>query len=271
MVTIAIPFYNADSYLELAIQSVFNQTYKNWKLLLVDDGSTDNSLQIASKYKKDPRVTIYSDGKNKNLGYRLNQIPTLVDTKYLARMDADDIMHPEKVEKQIKILESYPEIDVLGTNAYSINEYNKVNGIRLNFDKNEILMKVSVFIHPTIIAKTEWFINNPYDVKAVRIEDAELWFRTYNKYNFQILTEPLFFYREFGNNYYQKYFKGSSSMLYVLIKHNYNLEFLKKTLKYFITGTIYFFFNLIGKEDALIEKRNSIRLGNLSIDDVLKK
>jgi glycosyltransferase involved in cell wall biosynthesis len=271
MITIAIPFYNAEVYLDLAIQSVFNQTYQDWKLLLVDDGSTDNSLKIALKYQSDSRVIIYSDGENKNLGYRLNQIPLLTDTKYLARMDADDIMHPEKIEKQIKMLETYSEIDVLGTNAYSINEYNNVNGIRLGFNKDEILRKVNGFIHPTIVAKTEWFINNPYDIKAVRIEDAELWFRTSNKYNFQILVEPLLFYREFGINYYKKYINGCGSITYALVKHNYNLKFLKKTLKYYISGLIYLLFNLFGKEGFLIKKRNAVSIDNLTIDEVLKK
>jgi glycosyltransferase involved in cell wall biosynthesis len=271
MITIAIPFYNAETYIELAIQSVFNQTYQNWKLLLVDDGSKDNSLEIARKYESDLRVTIYTDGENKNLGYRLNQIPKLVDTKYIARMDADDIMHPEKIEKQIEILESHPEIDVLGTNAYSINETSKVEGIRLSYSKNEILSKVGGFIHPTIIAKKEWFINNPYDVKALRIEDAELWYRTSKNCNFQILTEPLFFYREFGNDYYKKYFKGFDSMFYALKKHNYEIKFIKFFLKYYIVGFVYFLYNLIGKEDVLVRKRNAIRLNNLSIDEVLKK
>jgi hypothetical protein len=228
-------------------------------------------MVIASKFENDPRISLYSDGKNKNLGFRLNQIPSLVDTKYLARMDADDIMHPEKIEKQLKILESHSEIDVLGTNAYSIDGNNIVNGIRLGVKKDEVLRKVNGFIHPTIVAKTEWFINNPYDIKAVRIEDTELWFRTSNKYNFQILVEPLFFYREFGNNYYKKYINGYSSMIYALVKHNYNLKFLKKTLKYYITGLIYLLFNLFGKEGFLIKKRNAVCLGNLTIDEVLKK
>src|SRR5690606_21713898 len=110
MVTIAIPFYNGEKYLELAIQSALAQTYTGWKLILLDDGSTDNSLAIANEYKKkDARIKVYSDGQNKNLGYRLNQIPELVDTKYLARMDADDIMHPKRIETQLRILEENPE------------------------------------------------------------------------------------------------------------------------------------------------------------------
>ncbi len=121
-VTIAIPFYNAEAYFEMAILSVLSQTFVDFTLLLIDDGSTDSSLKIAEKYLSDKRVKIISDGKNINLGNRLNSIPAMTETTFLARMDADDIMHPQRIEKQINILKNNPEIDVLGTNAYSIDE-----------------------------------------------------------------------------------------------------------------------------------------------------
>ncbi|TRX29452.1 glycosyltransferase family 2 protein [Flavobacterium franklandianum] len=271
LVSIAIPFYNTEKYLDLAIQSIIDQTYQNWRLLLINDGSTDASLAIARKYENDPRVTIYSDGQNKNMSFRLNEFAKIVTTKYLARMDADDIMHPKKIEKQIQLLESHPEIDVLGTNAYSINENSIVEGIRLKFPKGEELSKVNTFIHPTIIAKTAWFIANPYDIKIERIDDKELWFRTHKKYNFQILTEPLFFYREFGNDYYKKYFKGFKYLLYALKKHHYNLDFLKFGIQYSIAGVVYCLFNLVGKESILVSRRNAINVDKLTIEEVLKK
>lgn len=265
LITIAIPFYNAQEFLSQAIESVLSQTYIDWRLLLIDDGSTDNSLNIAMKYKNDPRVIIHSDGKNKNLGFRLNQIPSLVDTKYLARMDADDIMHPERIEKQLKVLESNPEIDVLGSNAYSIDSNNLVQGIRLKYSKDDAIVKVKGFIHPTIMAETLWFKNNPYDIKAERIEDAELWFRSSNFYNFQIVTEPLLFYREFGTNYYKKYFKGFYAMLYALNKHSFNLKLMKFAIRYYISGSVYFLYNLFGKEEILVKKRNAIKLENIPL------
>jgi len=256
MITIAIPFFNGEKYLELAIQSVLAQTYKDWKLILVDDGSTDSSLEIANKYAKtDDRITVYSDGENKNLGYRLNQIPSLVNTKYLARMDADDIMHPKRIEKQLEILEANPEIDVLGTNAYSINEHNEVEGIRLAVDlENPVVIDCKSFIHPTIMAKTEWFRNNPYDVQAVRVEDYELWYRTREHSVFKVLTEPLFFYREFGDNYYKKYFKGIKSMFYVAIKREKAINYIY-AIKFLFKGVVYYLFNKIGKEKILIKNR----------------
>lgn len=258
-VTIAIPFYNAEKFLAQAIDSVLWQTYTDWKLILLDDGSTDNSLAIAKTYaQSDSRITVISDGQNKNLGYRLNQIPTLVDTEYLARMDADDIMHPKRIEKQINILINHPEINVLGTNAYTINEKDEVVGKRYEDNQSKEIINVEGFIHPTIMARTEWFAKNPYDVEAVRIEDVELWYRTHKTSRFMMLTEPLLFYREIGTDYYKKYFKSNDAKKYILRKYAnakyWNVFF--KTNKF--KGLIYYLFNLVGMEKLLIQKRNKI-------------
>ena len=104
LVYVGIPFYNAEKYLDYAIRSVLNQTYTNWKMTLIDDGSTDSSLALARKYTSDTRVKVISDGRNKGLVYRLNELVKLSDCKYFVRMDADDIMHPQRLEKQLRYL-----------------------------------------------------------------------------------------------------------------------------------------------------------------------
>lgn len=263
MITIAIPFYNAEQFLGKAIESVINQSYTEWKLILVDDGSTDKSLEIAHTYaEKDPRISVLSDGMNKNLGYRLNQIPTLVTTKYLARMDADDIMHSDRIKKQIEVLENNPNIDVLGTNAYTIDENDEVIGIRIPISETEKLQKVYAFIHPTIMAKTDWFRKNLYDVEAVRIEDAELWYRTHSQYNFMIINEPLLYYREIGKNYYKKYFLANTCKDYILKKYPNNSFWKKFFMMNIIKGNIYRLFNIFGKEQFLVNRRNKILIKN---------
>lgn len=263
MLSIAIPFYNAEQFLSRSIESVINQTFRDWDLILIDDGSIDTSLQIAKSYEaKDDRIKVISDGENRNLSYRLNQIPTFIKTDYLARMDADDIMHPEKIEKQMTVLLQNPEIDVLGTNAFSIDENDMVFGIRYKETNKDCLLNVKSFIHPTIIAKTQWFRDNKYDDKALRIEDTELWYRTCDNNNFKMLSEPLFFYREIGNGYYKKYFQANSAKDYILKKYNKNIFwriFFKGNI---IKGVVYQMFNLFGKEDCLVSRRNQIVLKN---------
>jgi glycosyltransferase involved in cell wall biosynthesis len=268
LLTIAIPFYNSEKYLYQAVESVLNQTYQDFKLLLIDDGSSDSSLQIAKYFQKsDSRVFVFSDGENRNLGYRLNQIPSLTDSEFLARMDADDIMHPQRIEKQINYLIDHPEIDVLGTNAYAINENNFVIGVRFkNFEVNKV-KNVLGFIHPTIIAKRDWFINNLYDVRALRIEDYDLWYRTSGKYNFQMLNQPLLFYREYSRDNYKKYVKGLGTSLYLIRKHSFNPSVLNKFVKYYFNCFLLFVFNLFGQEGLLIARRNEVRINKVSFEN----
>jgi len=258
-VTIAIPFYNAEDYFESAILSVLTQTFSDFILLLINDGSTDSSLSIAQKYLYDKRVKLISDGKNINLGNRLNQIPLIVDTEFLARMDADDIMHPKRIEKQLNVFEENPDIDVLGTNVYSIDQNDQVVGLRRKIGDN-YLETANTFIHPTVMAKTEWFKSNPYDVLAYRIEDTDLWLRTKDKYNFRIITEPLLFYREVGDQYYKKYIKGLSGVFYIIKTHTFSLRYLSFSLKYLVSTFIYLIFNLLGLEEILVKKRNKVQL-----------
>lgn len=257
MVTIGLPFYNAEKYLALAIESVLQQTYTNWELLLLDDGSTDNSLSIAQSYaQKDSRIRVLSDSKNRKSGYRHNQAAQLTKTKYLAKMDADDIMHPNRIARQVEILETHSEIDVLGTNAYIINDDNKVIGMRYPIGSEERLEQVKDFMQPTIMAKTEWFLTNPYDIEAIRLEDAELWYRTHSKYHFVRLNEPLLFYREVGNNYYKKYFLAQQSKAYIFSKYP-NESYWKHYFRAnFLKGIVYRIAHIFGMEQWLVNRRN---------------
>ncbi|MFK8302483.1 glycosyltransferase family 2 protein [Capnocytophaga stomatis] len=263
MITVAISFYNAEKYLKASIDSVIAQTYTDWKLILMNDGSTDKSLEIANEYaQKDNRIEVFSDGENKNLGYRLNQIINLADTKYLARMDADDIIHPERFERQIKVLETDSSIDVLATNLYTINENDDVIGLRHKFDNPNDLKKVSSPTHATIMGKTEWFKNNPYDIKAVRIEDTELWYRTSEKSNIMMLYAPLYFYRDIGKNYYKKYFLANTCKKYIQAKYANNFFWKKFFILNIIKGNIYRLYNFFGLEQKLIDRRNEVLFNN---------
>lgn len=193
LVTIAIPIYNAEKYLENAIQSCINQTYQKWELLLMCDGSTDKSNNIAlSMSLKDDRIKVVDDGMNKGLIYRLNQSVQMARGVLYSRMDADDIMYVTRIEEQVKYLQMHPEIDVLGTSIMTIDNENHIVGSGLSSGF------VQSFVHPTVMGKTEWFRNNPYSSWAHRAEDFELWSRTSSKSVFYALDKPLLFYREFG-------------------------------------------------------------------------
>lgn len=271
-ITIGIPFFNDSRYLDMAIRSVINQTYQDWLLLLVDDGSTDGSLEIAQKYaEKDNRISVISDGENKKLPHRLNQIAQLTKTPYLARMDADDIMHPLRLEKQLCVMESNDAIDVLGANVFSINKDNKIIAARYNV--YEAISSVTGFVHPTIVGKTSWFITNPYDEKLPRSQDTFLWETTKHSSNFKRVNDPLLFYREVSGSYYKKYFLSSWACLKILVskqkKYKKNFLFMRFFLS-FVKGFIYFCISKISQEKILINRRNKGNISAIQISEAQK-
>ena len=197
-VTVGIPFYNAEATLLDAVRSVFAQSYREWLLLLVDDGSSDDSLAIARSFS-DPRVRVLSDGQHRGLAFRLNQIAQISTTRYVARMDADDLMHPDKLRMQMEHLSRSGEIDALGTCAFVIDSSDALIGVR-RVDPRPLsaatVIRRGFFIHPTIVASREWLLENPFDGDYLRAEDYELWCRTQERSRFRNLEVPLHFYRE---------------------------------------------------------------------------
>ena len=161
MISIGIPFYNAEAYLEDAIKSVLAQTFQEWELILVDDGSSDGSLDIAKKYEQlDSRVRVISDGLNKKLPTRLNEIIKEAKFDFIARMDADDLMDVERLVKHYAFLSANPEYDLVTTGMYSIDQSNEVLGKRLPENRimqaNEILGGLTNLLHASMLAKKEW-------------------------------------------------------------------------------------------------------------------
>lgn len=204
-ITIGIPFYNAELYLADAIRSVFAQTYQDWELILVDDGSTDGSLEIA-RAVMDSRVRVISDGQNRRLPYRLNQITEEASYELIGRMDADDLISPNRFEKQIKILDTYPDIDLVTTGVCSLSNDNRPVGVRCGSSDDRItgrglLLCQCAVVHAALLGRRSWFLRNPYDPAINRTEDYELWLRAYSKrdFNLHIMSEPLYYYREEEN------------------------------------------------------------------------
>jgi len=155
-VTIGIPFYNAEQTLADAVRSVFKQTIRDWELLLVDDGSTDGSLAIAQAVQ-DSRVHVYSDGRRRGLANRLNEITELAGGEYLARMDADDLMHPERLARQMDALLKPAPADLVASAVYVLDEQGDPAGIwgdgRVNLGLAAVLQRCP-FVHPTVTGKT---------------------------------------------------------------------------------------------------------------------
>lgn len=221
LVSIGISFKNPGSYFRLALQSIFAQSFESWELILVDDGSIDGSHSLALNLR-DHRVRAYSDGLCRNLNTRLNQMVRLARGKYFFRMDADDVMHPERVERQLAVLEQAAPNTVVGSAAYSIDSRNRVVGIRP--ERKEQAQGFAArhsFVHPTVAASREWFLENAYSENFLyhRAQDAELWCRTASKTRFIVMREPLLFYRESDTFSFTNYLGTSLGLLNLIHKH----------------------------------------------------
>jgi len=256
---IGIPFYNAEKYLDFAIRSVINQSFTDWVLYLVDDGSTDNSLRIAQKYIGDKRIKVFSDAQNRGLVYRLNQITSLLDTRYLVRMDADDIMHPERLKVQLEFLEKNTKIDVVGSWAYSIDVDNRIHGLLKNSIIPRSLKEVIghlCFIHPSVMGKRSWFVNNPYSDLYPRLEDMELWCRTIDFSSFMNIPQPLLFYREVGMPYLSKYLKSMKGERFLISKKIHTADKIWLIFRNYVKCVAYTLLSAFRIQDVLIKRRS---------------
>jgi glycosyltransferase involved in cell wall biosynthesis len=259
--TIGLPFYNDKKTLEQALKSVLVQTYQNWELVLIDDGSSDGSLEIARQLK-DPRIRLISDGENKGLIARLNQVVQVATGKYIARMDADDLMDKTRLEKQMNYLRNHPDIDLVDTGVYSIDQDGIPVGKRglqdIATNPKEIL-RHAMLIHASVVGKRSWFLSNPYNNEFTRAEDYELWCRTFRHSAFARIKEPLYIVRE-GKVNVKNYVRSMKTLRHVFRVHGpatfsfveLQVELLKSRLK----ATIYQGFSLFNKQDILSKKRN---------------
>ena len=182
-----------------AIRSILNQSYPYWELILLDDGSTDNSLEIARHFK-DKRIRVFADGKNLKLARRLNQGVDMSRGEYIARMDADDISYPTRIETQLKYLREHPHIDLVASRIVIFDTDGQVVGTYTFRETHPDICRRPwagfYFPHPTWMGKSSWFRANPYNVHTFKAQDQELLLRTYDKSRFACVPEILLGYQK---------------------------------------------------------------------------
>ena len=194
-----MPVFNAGEFLKPALLSIINQTYTNWELIIIDDGSTDGCLENLLELD-DSRIRVFKDGKNKGIAPRLNEIIDLATGEYIARMDNDDISHPQRFELQLRVLQSQPELDLISTRALTIDKNNTTIGeLPFNLIHEEICAKPWLgfyMVHPSWMGKTNWFKKYRYaDPNPFFCEDQELLLRSFATSQFATVNQILFSYR----------------------------------------------------------------------------
>lgn len=261
-VTVGLPFFNNEPTLALAVRSIFAQTLQNWRLILMDDGSTDGSLSLV-KSIRDPRVTVLSDGLNVGLPARLNQLAGLSKTSFLARMDGDDIMHPERLSTQVRCLLENPGVDAIGSAAYVLDSHDRLVGLR-GVTPPELspaaVLRCGLFVHPTVMGRTQWFRDHPYDENFAVVQDLELWVRTASSATFLHMAEPLLFYREPERGTAAKYVRGYEAVSKVVRRYGPELlgrrEMQRQLATTLLKQWLYRVSAYTGSQPLLMRRRN---------------
>jgi glycosyltransferase involved in cell wall biosynthesis len=199
LVSIIMPVYNGDKYLHQAINSILNQIFTNFEFIIIDDGSTDSSKNIISRYD-DSRIRFYENSQNIGLAASLNKCVILAEGKYIARMDQDDVSYPERLSKQILVLENDSSLDLTATCTIEISESGDiVRKQPFALEHDAICSKPwrgFYMPHPTWMGKAQWFRDNQYgEPSGYYCEDQELLLESYLHSKFKCLPEVLLAYR----------------------------------------------------------------------------
>lgn len=200
-VTVAMAVFNGERYLSQSINSILDQTYKNFEFIILDDGSKDDSLNVIKHFAKlDKRIKILSTF-NRGLSQSLNEIIRIANGKWIVRMDQDDISLPNRIENQISWLEKTSS-DISGCYITKVRRFKKTF-IKFNIDDESIKADILFgcpFAHPSVIYKASVIKKLKYDKKFEGAEDYDLWVRAAMAgYKMTNIPENLFIYRIHSN------------------------------------------------------------------------
>lgn len=196
-VTVLMPVYNASTHLREAIDSILNQTFKNFELLIINDGSTDNSEQIIQSYN-DSRIRYIKNETNIRLIATLNKGIEIATGKYIVRMDADDISEPDRIQIQYDYMEQHPEVAICGSWFKMFGERNEI--VKYVDGHYPIMAKMLYqchFCHPSVILRKEALL--AFDVKFdpffIHAEDYDFFTRIGERYKLANIQKVLVHYR----------------------------------------------------------------------------
>lgn len=195
-VSVVMSVFNREDYIKTSIDSLLNQTFRDFEIIIVDDCSTDSTVKIIESYT-DSRIRLIKNSENKGLTHNLNRAIELSNGEYIARMDDDDICFPDRLEKQVKFLDKHKKIDLVCSQAVFFGDKKGAMSLLINnsdYIKNYICYR-NVIIHPSVMFRKSSCIS--YDESFVKAQDSEAWFRelVINGKKAGYISKPLLNYR----------------------------------------------------------------------------
>lgn len=240
MISVIMPVYNAEKYLREAIESILSQTFSDFEFLILNDGSTDNSIDIIRSYS-DSRILIHNSVVNQGLIFQLNKGLDLSRGKYIARMDADDISLPERLARQVEFLETHRDIGVLGTGVQIMDTFgNILHTIQFSSQQGVLrwcLCFYNPLVHPTVMMRREIVkLTDGYDSDMLHAEDYDLWRRMSGITRFSNLKDVLLILRKHNENVSNVHFalqrqnsiQISSKMILQILNENVSTDTVQR-------------------------------------------
>lgn len=206
LVSVVMAVFNAEDYLEEAIKSILNQTFTDFEFIIINDASTDHSLEIINSFH-DRRISVLSNESNQGLANSLNRGFDAAKGEFIARMDADDISRPYRLTKQVEFMRSHPDVDICGSWAKTFGFSEMLLRCPTGHEEIRCTMLFSnPMAHPTVIIRNK----RPnadgirYEKDRRRVEDYELWSRLSKSHKFENISEVLLDYRVYDTTNLKK-------------------------------------------------------------------
>jgi len=253
LVSVVMPVYNGERFLKEAIESILNQTYKNFEFIIVDDGSTDNSLKIIEEYqKRDKRIKLIKNKKNLGMAKSLNKSLRIAKGKYYVKMDSDDISDKERLNKELFFLENNKEYLIVGSNLEVIDDENETIGYRYYPQNDEDIRNLIIiknpFAHPSVMVRMNVLKKIFYDEKLKASDDYDLWFKLLKYGKGKNLSDFLLKYRVSKNQVKSKRLKIQlKETIQVQRKYLFTKEYFSifALINHFLLHILYFLPNFL--------------------------
>jgi glycosyltransferase involved in cell wall biosynthesis len=203
MISVLMTAYNCEKYIAQAIDSILQQTFTDFEFIILNDGSTDTTLDVIQTYK-DNRIRLINDGK---LGYYAAKRRLIHEAKgdYIAIMDGDDICNKDRLEVEYNFLNANEDYGLVGTNAAWINTDGKQfgKGFNFNFSPDELkcrLLFLNCFVHTSVLMRKSVLDNYQLNYKEIAGEDFDLWIQIAKHAKVKNIAKPMIQYRIHSNN-----------------------------------------------------------------------